>query len=286
MNDLVDAKKVKDRSPNFPFITLQQALDRARQFYAEEKRGVAPFSRAVMHWRYGPASSGGIQTAAALKSYGLLTEIGGSGAARQFQLTELALRIILDNRPDSEEKARFVAEAALKPNVAATVYSHWPDGLPSDSTINHFLVLELRFNEPSAIKVVKILKENHTFAGLDGLDTISLVAKNGSRDDMEPMPPQQLAASAAPQAPRAPVRAQAYGGGMSPMNTVNASGIAEHVLLPNGQSMTLQFNQVPDALLYETLRSFIDWKLKLFADAAKASKALALPNSEGHGEAS
>ena len=69
----------KDRSPNFPFISLENAIARARAFYDEERKGAAPVTRAAIHWKYSPNSSGLIQTVAALKSYGLMSD-EGSGA--------------------------------------------------------------------------------------------------------------------------------------------------------------------------------------------------------------
>ena len=165
MSDIADAKKTKERSPNFPFISLDAALERARQFYAEEKRGAAPFNRIVLHWNYSPASSGALQTVGALKMYGLLAEVGGgSGVQRTFQLTEMALRVLLDSRPESVDRDRFLMEAALSPPLAQELYSKWVDGMPSASTINHILVLEKRFSEANALKVCKILVENHKFA--------------------------------------------------------------------------------------------------------------------------
>jgi hypothetical protein len=127
-----------------------------------------------MHWKYTEASSGGLQTVAALKSYALMEDVGGSGKARQLKLSDLALRILLDQRPDSEERAGYVREAALAPNVAAEVYDRWPDGLPSDSTLNHFLVLERKFNEGAAVTAIKILKENQRFANVAAAPVESL----------------------------------------------------------------------------------------------------------------
>lgn len=166
MADVTETRKAKDRSPVFPFISLEAALGRARQFYEEEKRGVAPFVRAALHWNYSASSSGALQTIAALKNYGLMSESGGTGPSRQLRLTDLALRILLDQRPESEERKEFLRLAAMSPAVSAEIYSKWPEGLPSDSTINHFLVLDKKFNESTALKVVKIVKENHAFASI------------------------------------------------------------------------------------------------------------------------
>jgi hypothetical protein len=270
MNDIADSKKIKDRSPNFPFITLQQALDRARQLYAEEKRGAAPYSRLVLHWKYSPNSSGGLQTVAALKSYGLLSELGGTGTARQFQLTELALRILLDTRPDSEERAQFVAQAALTPPVARAVYSNWSEGLPSESTINHFLVLEMRFNEQAAIKAVKILKENQQFARVDCSSVASDTTQIDSEADMEHKPALQ---PSQPKGPAGPTLGSTVVGGarfvMSRPPTVygggaSIGGYTENVLLPNGKGMNVTFTEPPDIAMYRHLIAFLEWKVKVF----------------------
>ena len=154
-----DSKVKKDRSPNFPFINLQMALERARQFWNKEKRSAAPFAVAAGHWGYSVTSSGALQTAGALKSYGLLLD-DGVGGSRKLKLSELALRILLDERPEDNERKRYMREAALNPAVAAEVYKKWSDGLPSDANLRHYLVLERSFNEATAVKVVRILKEN------------------------------------------------------------------------------------------------------------------------------
>lgn len=156
-------KKARDRSPSFPIITLETALRRAQEFYQEEKRGSAPFQVAAGHWHYSPSSSGALQTVSALKQYGLIAEEGGSGRDRKLKLTELALRIILDTRPESVERAQFMAQAARSPQIISEIYAKWPDGLPSEQNLNHYLVLERQFNEATAAKAVKIMKENELF---------------------------------------------------------------------------------------------------------------------------
>jgi hypothetical protein len=159
----VTIKKQKDRSPNFPFIPLGSALERARQFYLKEKRGIAPFKVAAEHWRYSAASSGAVQTAAALKSYGLMADVG-SGPDRQLKLTDPALRILLDTRPESEERQTLLRAAALAPQVAQDIYDRWGEELPSTSSLRHYLVLDRAFGEQKADSVIKITKENYELA--------------------------------------------------------------------------------------------------------------------------
>src|SRR6478672_3684481 len=96
----------KVRSPSFPFVGLREALDRARAFYEAEQRNSARIETAASHWGYSPKSSGGKQTIAALRSFGLLD---GDSLVR---LSGRALRILLDERlderGDSEERRRLV----------------------------------------------------------------------------------------------------------------------------------------------------------------------------------
>jgi len=166
------SRKTKERSPNFPFITLEQALERAQQFYDQEKRGSAPFSSAAKHWSYSPTSSGAMQTVAALKNYGLM-EDEGTGTSRKLKLSNLAQRILLDKRPDSIERELYKQQAALTPTIAAEIHEKWPDSLPSEATLNHFLVLERGFNQTTAIKVSKIIQENESFTKNIPSDTLS-----------------------------------------------------------------------------------------------------------------
>lgn len=167
-----DVKKSKERSPVFPFIPLSTAIERAKQFYAEERRGSTLLAIAGQHWGYSASSSGLLQTVGALKNYGLLSD-EGSGADRRVRLTDMALRIILDERPDSTERDEYLAAAAMRPAVAQEVYKKWPDGLPSNASLNHFLVLEKKFNQETAAKVAKILQQNHILVEKSPVDSSS-----------------------------------------------------------------------------------------------------------------
>lgn len=170
-------KKQKDRSPNFPFISLEMALERARQFWTKEKRGAAPFSVTAEHWRYSASSSGAMQTAAALKSYGLMADEPNGSGERQLRLTDSALRILLDTRPNSEERQTLLREASLSPAIARDIYERWGGDLPSASSLRHYLILERSFGESKADSVIKITKENYGFA------SISLSSSESGEED-------------------------------------------------------------------------------------------------------
>ena len=85
---MADAQKV--RSPSFPFISLPGAVHRARELYTAERRNLVSVDVAVAHWGYSPKSSGGKQTIAALRAYGLLEEVRG-----ELRLTDRAQHIVV-----------------------------------------------------------------------------------------------------------------------------------------------------------------------------------------------
>lgn len=250
--DIAEVKKSKDRSPTFPFITLERAIERARQFYAEEKRGIAPYARAVIHWNYSEASSGALQTVAALKNYGLMSEPAVPGAkGRSVQLTDLALRILLDQRPDSADRAAFIQEAALKPAVASEVYGNWSESLPQDATLNHFLMLEKKFTEETASKVTKILKENHALANIGRVSVESLNTDN--KEDKEIIGQWQGDEVASSNVAKALPKA------IATVAAKSATHTEQHVLR-SGIAVTIHMSAQPTANTYYALERLMKFK--------------------------
>jgi hypothetical protein len=174
------------RSPLFPFITLGKAIDRAKEFYAKERRNAAPVGVAASHWGYGPKSSGGIQTVSAMKQYGLMEETGDE-KVRTVKLTEMALRIILDVRPESQERNEAIKTAALKPKMHSEIWTKWRNELPSDDTFRTYLILDRKFNEVGANSLMAVYKDAIALAKLGGSDRLPEGAQD--KDDNKQLPP-------------------------------------------------------------------------------------------------
>lgn len=155
------SKKV--RSPSFPFISLPEALERARAFYEKEHRHETEPEVAVRHWGYSPRSSGGNQTLAALRAFGLL-EMVGEGKVR---LTEKAVRILLDEREESPERGQLLRQAALSPALHARIWERYKGVLPSDATLRLYLVADEGFNERSVDEFIAELKETLEHAEIE-----------------------------------------------------------------------------------------------------------------------
>ncbi|MBV9759829.1 MAG: hypothetical protein JO340_04625 [Acidobacteriaceae bacterium] len=177
------AKSRKLRSPGYPSIDLGTALKRAETFYDKERRNSAPLRIAAQHWGTTEKSSTGLLTVAAMKSFGLLIE--AEGADRRLQLSELALRIVLDKRDPSPERDAAIKRAALMPKLHQMLWSKYGTNLPSGSNLAHELVFDWRFNENSVQDFIREYKATINFAKLGESDKLSGEENdNAVRDDV------------------------------------------------------------------------------------------------------
>lgn len=182
------------RSPNFPFIDLKAAIQRAQQFYEREKRNAANVLVAGKHWGYGSKSSTIQQIVAALVAFGLLVD-SGSKDSRMVRLSELALRILL-SAADSPRQLAAIQEAALKPEIHRRLARKYPGGLPSDENLRYELLFdwEPHFNETAVDGFIRNLKSTLEFARLPETDIISDEESDteGSDEDKDPLVDQNV----------------------------------------------------------------------------------------------
>ncbi len=178
----------KIRSPSFPFIGLREALDRARTFYEAEQRNAARPETAAAHWGYSAKSSGGKQTMAALRAFGLLE------GDLLVKLSGRALRILLDEREGSEERLRLVQQAALMPPVHGRLWERYGADFPSPQTLRLSLILDEGFNENSVDDFLTEYRETLEYARL--LSGVAREEKEARTERPAPPPPPQPRISA------------------------------------------------------------------------------------------
>lgn len=159
------------RSPSYPAISLGAAIERAQIILDKEKRHYAPITAIFTHWGYGPKSSMGILLLAALKKYGLV-EDRGAGDSREARITELAWKILTDDRPNSEERAALLREAALNPSIHQKLWRDYDGQLPSDENLKHRLVHEDKFTRGAVDDFVRQLRATIRYANLEESDTL------------------------------------------------------------------------------------------------------------------
>jgi len=175
-------KKPEGRSPAYPFIPVYKAIERVQELYNQEGAHAAPLKSALAAWGYGPKSSGGRQTLATMKYYGLI-DVTGEGDGRMIRVSEIARKIILDKREDGAEKRALIRQVALMPTAHKTLYQEYPSGLPSDGTVHHFLVFRKQFNNEAANELLAEFKQTASHIGLYEPQTV--VDKSQEEPDSE-----------------------------------------------------------------------------------------------------
>jgi hypothetical protein len=158
-------KPKKERSPNYPGIDLGEAIERAKKLYQMEGRNAAPLKTALEHWGYKPQSGAGLVAVAALKRFGLIDD-EGRGDRRRIRLSDLALRIIRDDRPNSRERLKSIQTAALTPPIHGELWSEFKSSLPSDENLKYTLKMHKGFTDLGAKEFVRQFRSTIAFAKL------------------------------------------------------------------------------------------------------------------------
>lgn len=190
----------KVRSPSYPFIDLKTAIERARRLFEAAQRNAVRQDTAAAHWNYSAKSSGGKQTIAALRAFGLME---GDGMVK---LTERALRILLDERSPSPEKDVLLRQAALSPTLHGRLWEKYKAILPAATDLKMTLILEEGFNENSVDEFISEYIETLDFAKLRSAESLSqkdLVSPSLERAPGRP-PAEPDAHQGAPEAPPRP----------------------------------------------------------------------------------
>lgn len=105
-------RRARNRSPAHPAFDLKTALERTRIFYDCEHFSWAPLASTLKQWGYGPKSSSGLRTLAALRHFSLLDETG-TGRERCFRLSALAQTILLHEGSDTQHQASVSGHHAI-----------------------------------------------------------------------------------------------------------------------------------------------------------------------------
>lgn len=170
------------RSPSYPNLNLQEAIEKAETIWAREGRNAAPISAIYGHWGFRGATGPALRAVAALIKFGLL-EARGRKDSREACLTDLALGIILDDREDNSERDSAIREAALVPEVHRVLWERYEGKLPSNNTLTFHLQKDMRFSPIGADALIKEFRETIAFAKLDSYANIASVEDELVPDD-------------------------------------------------------------------------------------------------------
>jgi hypothetical protein len=176
-----EGKKSKERSPGYPGISLETALARVKEFHDIDKRNSASVSVVAQHWGMTPKSSSTLINIAALKAFGLISD-SGLGEKRRVQVSDLARRILLDERPDSEERANAIKTAALNPKMHRMLWNKWGNEIPSDANMRQTLIFDYKFNPNTVGDFIRVYRATIRFAKLGESDRVSPEVNEGGEE--------------------------------------------------------------------------------------------------------
>jgi hypothetical protein len=188
-------KPRQGRSPAYPGIDLKTAIDKAQALHATEGNYAVPMPSAFAAWGYSAKSSGGRETRAALRYFGLIT-VEGDSETGKVKLTEKALRVLLDKREDQTEKKALIRELALTPSVHKQLLADYPHGIKSDASVAHSLMFDHNYNQSAASEIVAEFKATAAYAGLYDPDIVvdnlvtDLVPDEAADATVKTLPPQ------------------------------------------------------------------------------------------------
>ena len=150
------------RSPRYPFVDVGKAVDQARALWTRAQTNDVSLAAAWKSWGYGANSSGGIQTEAALKQFGLV-EVIGRGKERRLKLSPLAIQI-MESAPNTSQHARCIEKAALLPPIHRHLWERWRGDLPQGEAQNY--LIERGFQRKGAEALVAEYKRTMSFLAL------------------------------------------------------------------------------------------------------------------------
>jgi len=119
-----------------------------------------------------------LQTIAALKAFGLMEDTGGTREERKVKLTDLAWRILHDERPGMHDKG--IQEVALRPRLIAGYWEQWKGYRPPDHECSE-LHIEKRFTQDAVKRFLTVFDETISYAKLIASDTLLPVRKIKSK---------------------------------------------------------------------------------------------------------
>ena len=155
-------RPMRQKSPNAPAYSLQEALEDARRIFRIENQ--VPISRESIaeHLGLAPHSGPFNRKLSSLRQYGFLEPVG-----KDLRVSDLFLRV--DHPTDEADRHYALRDALSRPAIFQGLLSQYETtggGLPSDINLTNQLVLKFRFTKTNAETVAKSFLESARFAGL------------------------------------------------------------------------------------------------------------------------
>ncbi|WP_193166467.1 hypothetical protein, partial [Microbulbifer hainanensis] len=125
---------VRVRSPNYPNISLSDAIEKAEKIFAVDRTYSIDREVAVGHAGYSSLNGASAKVLASMIQYGLLEKAGKN----QVRVTRLAVAIM--HSESDAAKSEAIMEAAFRPSLFAELRNEFPGGVPSEASLRSYLL--------------------------------------------------------------------------------------------------------------------------------------------------
>lgn len=165
----------KGRSPNYPQLTINEALDRIKKIYAKEHTHVAPKDVVVQHLGYSGLNGASLTMLATLRRYGLLEPQGEGLRVSGDAVTLLEL-------PFSDPQYKVALNRVLfAPALFAELRSTHGSAMPSDANLRHALILK-GYSSKAADEIIRVYRENILLADFSSLEYSDAISNDAHKE--------------------------------------------------------------------------------------------------------
>ena len=140
------------RSPNYPALSLPEAISRVKVIHEAEQHLAAPKDVIAKHLGYNGLNGAALTTVSAIGKYGLIEEAPGD----KMRVSPLAVTILYP--PSPAEKTAAIKEAASKPALFVEIDKEWEGHRPSDENLRSYLIRR-NFAVDAIDRVIKSYRE-------------------------------------------------------------------------------------------------------------------------------
>jgi hypothetical protein len=177
------SKVQRVRSPQYPTISLRQAIERVKLLIQKVGKAGAKRDRLVFDIGFHTPHGEAISVVATLKKFGLIEPMGDT-----FAPSERAIDII-DRAPTDARRVQAIKDAALSPQIYRELYAPYREtGLPADSVLQDYLKKK-GFN-PKVIRLaLKNFKETLSFANISTTGQSNMTDTDNGRQLPSTNPP-------------------------------------------------------------------------------------------------
>src|ERR1035437_7339197 len=152
----MEQANVKDRSPNYPALSLEAALDAVRKLHKDDGTTPVPQETLARYAGHGKMSGPARSKIAGIRQYGLIDSAG----AGKVRVSNRALPLFFHQPTDPEYKETLKA-LALAPPLFTQLYGQYAQA--SEPTIRQHPVRVRKFSEEGATKLARLFKDTPSF---------------------------------------------------------------------------------------------------------------------------